>query len=81
MSETYEEQLMSTSEAAAVAAVRALFIAAGLPASDAEIAGIATGYPGMRAGIDALYSVPGSRYADPALRFHPDVGRSIDWTD
>ncbi|KWF32960.1 hypothetical protein WL86_29855 [Burkholderia diffusa] len=71
----------STPEADAVATVRALFYASGLPASDVEIAGIAKGYPGLRAGINALYDVPGARYSDPAMRFLPDVGTSPDWAD
>ncbi|MFI9402494.1 hypothetical protein [Nocardia sp. NPDC052316] len=58
--------------------VRMLLGAAGLPASAAEMAGLAATYPEYRAAIDALYAVPAARYADPALRFHAQA-RTAEW--
>ncbi|GAA4560158.1 hypothetical protein [Pseudonocardia xishanensis] len=59
--------------------VRALLAAAHLPASDAEIEAYAIGYPGLRAGVEALYAAPEVRYLDPALRFQADPGPAADW--
>jgi hypothetical protein len=58
--------------------VAALLAAAGLPASDTEIAALAANYPAHRAGVDALYAPPAVRYADPALRFRAQA-RITDW--
>ncbi|PXX57624.1 hypothetical protein DFR70_11752 [Nocardia tenerifensis] len=58
--------------------IDALLAAAGLPASAAEIAGLAMTYPAYRAAVDALYAVPAARYADPATRFHA-VARLAEW--
>ncbi|WP_261540346.1 hypothetical protein [Burkholderia multivorans] len=81
MSSIEENLTTANRESDAVATVRVLFSAAGLPASEAEIAGIALGYAGLRAGINALYALPSVRYADPALRFRPDAGPSQPWAD
>lgn len=58
--------------------IRTLLDAAGLPASGAEIAGLATTYLAFRAAIDALYAVPAARYVDPATRFHA-AARLAEW--
>ncbi|WP_433654243.1 hypothetical protein ACQPW1_26490 [Nocardia sp. CA-128927] len=58
--------------------IRTLLAAAGLPASEAEIAGLARTYPAYRAAIDALYAVPAAQYADPATRFHAQA-RIVEW--
>ncbi|WP_107656822.1 hypothetical protein [Nocardia suismassiliense] len=58
--------------------VRVLLGAAGLPANEAEMAGLAATYPEYRAAIDALYAVPAARYVDPALRFHAQA-RIAEW--
>jgi hypothetical protein len=58
--------------------LRMLLDAAGLPASDDEIAALAAQYPAMRAATDALYAPAVVRYADPALRFRADA-RITDW--
>ncbi|MFI6041472.1 hypothetical protein ACIA8C_07540 [Nocardia sp. NPDC051321] len=58
--------------------IRTLLDAAGLPASKAEIAGLATTYLAYRAAIDALYVVPAAQYADPATRFHA-AARLAEW--
>jgi hypothetical protein len=59
--------------------LRTLLDAAGLPASDAEVAALVDQYPAMRAGVDALYLPPAARYVDPALRFRADVAPISDW--
>ncbi|MCE0768201.1 hypothetical protein LWC35_35690 [Pseudonocardia kujensis] len=60
--------------------VRALLQEAGIPASDVEIEAYATAYPGIRAGVEALYAPAEVRYLDPALRFRADaVGPETDW--
>lgn len=61
-----------------VAELRILLAAAGLPASDGEIATLAAQYPAMRSAVDALYDPPAVRYADPALRFRADASIT-DW--
>jgi hypothetical protein len=61
-----------------LAELRMLLEAAGLPASDAEVATLAAQYPGLRAATDALYAPPAVRYADPALRFRAEA-RIVDW--
>ncbi|MFI5609538.1 hypothetical protein [Amycolatopsis sp. NPDC051903] len=53
-------------------AVRRMLGAAGLPASEAELARYAAAYPAQRSGLDALYAVPAARYAEPALRFRAE---------
>ncbi|WP_405164106.1 amidase family protein [Nocardia sp. NBC_01499] len=58
--------------------IRTLLGAAGLPASAAEMAGLATTYPAFRASIDALYAVPAARYVDRATRFHA-AARLAGW--
>ncbi|HEY4007876.1 MAG TPA: hypothetical protein VGM60_22230 [Pseudonocardia sp.] len=64
---------------APVAELRMLLDAAGLPASDAEVAALARQYPAMRAGVDALYAPAAVRYVDPALGF--TAGATIvDWS-
>jgi hypothetical protein len=60
------------------AEVRMLLAAAGLPASDAEVAALAEHYPALRQATDALYTPPEVRYADPALRFRADA-QIVDW--
>jgi hypothetical protein len=60
----------------AVAVLRTLLDAAGLPATEAEIVSYAEGYPAQRAAVDALYAVPEARYVDPALRFR--AGATIE---
>jgi hypothetical protein len=60
--------------------VAQMLAAAGLYPGEAEVAAIAEAYSELRAFIDALYEVPGARYADPALRFRAaDTGRA-DWS-
>ena len=61
------------------AEVRMLLDAAGLPASDEEVAALAAHYPALREATDALYAPPEVRYADPALRFRADA-QIVDWT-
>ncbi|WP_378740129.1 hypothetical protein [Nocardia brasiliensis] len=58
--------------------VRALLDAACLPATEAEIRALATGFVAYRASINALYTVEAARYADPALRFRAAT-RSAEW--
>ncbi|QBS39056.1 hypothetical protein [Nocardia sp. CS682] len=58
--------------------VRVLLGAAGLPASAAEMAGLAATYPEYRAATDALYVVSAARYVDPALRFYAQA-RTAEW--
>ena len=52
------------------ATVRVLLEAAGIPASEDEIAKFVEMYPALRSGADALYSNEW-RYEEPALRFAP----------
>jgi len=60
--------------------VRSLMREARIPASDAEIAAYAAAYPGVRAGVEALYAPVEVRYLDPALRFRADaVGPETPW--
>jgi hypothetical protein len=62
--------------------VRSMLAAAGLPASDAEVAALTAAYPIQRAGVDELYTAPEVRYLDPALRFRADaVAPGVDWAD
>jgi hypothetical protein len=58
---------------------RTRLAAAGLPASDAELADLAAALPLQRAAVDALYAVPAARYVDPALRFRADAA-IVDWS-
>ncbi|HEX4360773.1 MAG TPA: hypothetical protein VH141_24785 [Pseudonocardia sp.] len=58
--------------------VRLLLAAAGLPASDDEVAALAAHYPALREATDALYAPPEVRYADPALRFRAEA-EIVDW--
>lgn len=60
--------------------VRTLLAQNGIPATEAEIAALAAGYPALRASVDALYALTEVRYLDPALRFRADaVGPATDW--
>ncbi|WP_280406009.1 hypothetical protein [Nocardia brasiliensis] len=54
--------------------VETLLAAAGLPAHPAEIRGHAVKYPDLRAAVDALYAIPETRYAVPAIRFDARPG-------
>jgi hypothetical protein len=57
-----------------------MLAAAGLSPSEPEVAAMAETYAELRTAVDALYEVPGARYADPALRFRAaDTGRA-DWS-
>jgi hypothetical protein len=57
-----------------------MLAAAGLSPSEPEVTAMAESYPELRASVNALYEVPGARYADPALRFRAaDTGRA-DWS-
>jgi len=57
-----------------------MLAAAGLSPGEPEVAAIAATYSELRTFINALYEVPGARYADPALRFRAaDTGRA-DWS-
>ncbi|MFD4196306.1 hypothetical protein [Amycolatopsis thermoflava] len=58
--------------------VRGLLDAAGITASEAELAAYVPAYAGQRASLDALYEVPEARYTDPALRFRAGA-RVEDW--
>jgi hypothetical protein len=49
--------------------VRTLIAAAGLSPSEEEMAILIAGYPAFKEGIEALYAVPETRYAAPALVF------------
>ena len=69
---------MTTTPEPALARVRTLLEAAGIPASDDEVAELAARYPAVRAAVDSLYAAPAARYADPALRFRADA-RITDW--
>ncbi|HWD06930.1 MAG TPA: hypothetical protein VG674_31265 [Amycolatopsis sp.] len=66
------------SEVDATATVRRMLDAAGLPASEGELARYAAAYPAQRSGLDALYAVPAARYVDPALRFRAEAAVE-DW--
>ncbi|GAB3564257.1 hypothetical protein GCM10027445_07780 [Amycolatopsis endophytica] len=57
---------------------RGLLDAAGLVASEEELAAYAPAYAGQRLAMDALYAVPEARYTDPALRFRAGA-RIEDW--
>ena len=61
------------------AELRTMLDAAGIPASDVEVAALAAQYPAMRTLVDALYTPPAVRYADPALRFKADA-TITDWS-
>jgi hypothetical protein len=61
------------------ARVRALLAEAGIPASDAEIAVCVAAYPEVRGMAKALHAPPGTRYADPALRFRAEAGPDVRW--
>lgn len=54
------------------------FNAAGIAASDDEVAELAARYPVVRAAVDALCAPAAARYADPALRFRADA-HITDW--
>jgi hypothetical protein len=60
-------------------AVREMLAVAGLSPDPEEAAIICAGYPAFRAAINALYDVPGTRYADPALRFRAADTGHADW--
>ena len=53
------------------ALVTAAFEQAGLKPSEAELAAFVAAYPGVRAFLDSLYTLPGIRYESPALTFDP----------
>ncbi|WP_020498695.1 hypothetical protein [Sciscionella marina] len=59
--------------------IKTLLAAARLTASDPELDAYATRYTPQRLSVDALYTVPEARYADPALRFRAHA-RTQDWT-
>ncbi|HWC81861.1 MAG TPA: hypothetical protein VG756_18075 [Pseudonocardiaceae bacterium] len=63
---------------ATVGTVARLLAAAALPASETEVLALARSYPVVRASVDALYTAPGVRYADPALRFQAEATLT-DW--
>ncbi|HZZ45566.1 MAG TPA: hypothetical protein VFE65_01630 [Pseudonocardia sp.] len=69
---------MTDTPPAPISEVRMLLDAAGLPASDDEVAALAAHYPAIRAAADALYTPPAVRYVDPALRFRADASIT-DW--
>jgi hypothetical protein len=58
--------------------VRMLLEAAGLTASEQELAMLATGYAAQRAGIELLYDLPDARYEDHALVFFAEPSLA-DW--
>jgi hypothetical protein len=58
--------------------VRGMLAAAGMPASEEEIAGLAAVYPHLRAAVDALYADPALRYVQPALHVQAEV-RLVPW--
>lgn len=49
--------------------VRALLQMSGVAPTEEEIAGLVAGFAGTRAMVDALYSMPGVRYEEPAVIF------------
>lgn len=51
--------------------VRALLGAAGIPATEEEIAQLAVDYPRLRALVEILHTMPAARYEAPALHFDP----------
>ena len=51
--------------------VRTLLAAAGILASQAEVAHLAVGYPELRRMVELLHAVPEARYESPALSFDP----------
>jgi hypothetical protein len=59
--------------------VRALLAAARLSPSEEEVAELVAMYPDYKAGIEALYAVPETRYASPALVFDA-APIFTDWT-
>lgn len=61
-----------------IAVLRTMLAAAGLTASDDELAAYAAAYPDTQAGVEALYAVPAARYVDPALRFRA-AARIENW--
>lgn len=48
----------------------------GISPTPEEIDGMVAAYATTRAGINALYSVPGVRYESPAITFDPRLGSS-----
>ncbi|HEX3789582.1 MAG TPA: hypothetical protein VHW44_17085 [Pseudonocardiaceae bacterium] len=70
---------MTTAQPDPVATVGVLLAAAGIPAGEGEIGGLAAAYEVHRAAVDAMYLAQGVRYADPALRFKADAPRITDW--
>jgi hypothetical protein len=59
--------------------VRGMLAAAGLAPAEDEVAMMCANYPAFRAAVDALYDVPETRYADPALRFRAADTQRADW--
>lgn len=49
--------------------IAAQLLAAGLPASEAEIDAFAAGYESLAASIESLYGIEEMRYESPALIF------------
>jgi hypothetical protein len=54
--------------------VRTLLAQNGIPATEAEIAALAAGYPALRASVDALYAPTEVRYLDPASMSSASAG-------
>lgn len=55
------------------ATVLALLHMNGLSPSEKEIDAMVVGYPAARAMVESLYTMPGVRYAEPAVTFDPRV--------
>ncbi|WP_326568888.1 hypothetical protein VSH64_45280 [Amycolatopsis rhabdoformis] len=54
--------------------VRGLLAAAGMPASEAEVAACVASVPVVRGMAALLHAAEGLRYLDPALRFRAEPG-------
>jgi hypothetical protein len=70
-------ELSPTAESEATA--RTLLAAAGLSPSDEETAQLVEQYPLHLAGMNALWAMPETRYAVPALIFNP-TPVFVDWS-
>jgi hypothetical protein len=53
--------------------VTALLAMNGISPTPEEVDQLVTAYPHNRAGVEALYAMPGVRYAEPAVTFDPRV--------
>jgi len=74
------ERRKAEQDEATTATVRDALAAAGLSPSEDEVAGLVAGYPDWKARIEALYAIPETRYASPAVRF--DASPTFaDWAD